>query len=302
MDDLYIVTVATSIDYYMPYLIESCKRNGKELTVLGLNEKWQGFNWRFKIVNNFLNKINDNDIVCFIDGYDVICTRNLNELKNEFIRLKEKNNCRIIISENKTNKNNISYIFMKLVFYLYFDRCNNINLNAGTYIGYVKDLKIILNEIYNYNPIDNADDQILFTKYCKRNSDLYIDINNEIFLTLDNNFGEIDKLVISNNKIIYNNNIPFFIHTPIITFLGNVIKFLGYNENELKNTCVKKINSPYYECKKVETSLKKIKKKIIIKNFQKLPFYLSDNFQIQLLFIIFLLSIIYLLKKLIYNY
>ena len=34
----------------LPYLVESCKRNGKELTILGYGEKWQGFVWRFKLM------------------------------------------------------------------------------------------------------------------------------------------------------------------------------------------------------------------------------------------------------------
>jgi hypothetical protein len=42
-----IITVATKSDYYFPYLKESIKRNGSELIVLGYNEVWQGFNWRF---------------------------------------------------------------------------------------------------------------------------------------------------------------------------------------------------------------------------------------------------------------
>ena len=45
--NLHIVTVATHSDYYFPYLKESFKKNGKELTVLGYGEKWKGFNWRF---------------------------------------------------------------------------------------------------------------------------------------------------------------------------------------------------------------------------------------------------------------
>lgn len=31
MNKLYIVTVATHPDFYFPYLVESCKKNGKEL-------------------------------------------------------------------------------------------------------------------------------------------------------------------------------------------------------------------------------------------------------------------------------
>jgi hypothetical protein len=276
MDDLHIVTVATEIDYYMPYLIESCKKNGKELIILGYKEKWKGFNWRFKLMLNYLKTLNNNDIVCFIDGYDVICTRNLAELKNEFIKLKNETNSKIIVSEDKFVKTNLLSNFLRISQYFYFDLCNGLNLNAGTYIGYVYDLIEILQEIYNIDPNDNADDQILLTKYCKINNNIYIDTNNKIFLTLGNLFSEIDKEVISNNKIIYNNNIPFFIHGPGTTYLDNIVKFLGYS---LKDD--------------------QIKKKIIKKSLDKIPYYLKDSYTVQLLLLLCLLIIILLIKNLV---
>ena len=39
MDKLHIVTVATESKYYFPYLVESCKQNGKNLEVIGYGEK-----------------------------------------------------------------------------------------------------------------------------------------------------------------------------------------------------------------------------------------------------------------------
>jgi len=51
---LHIITVATEIKYYMPYLIESIKKNNNELVILGLNMKWLGFNWRFKMMKEYL--------------------------------------------------------------------------------------------------------------------------------------------------------------------------------------------------------------------------------------------------------
>jgi hypothetical protein len=42
MDNIQIVTVATQSEYYFPYLVESCKRYGKELTILGYGGKMEG--------------------------------------------------------------------------------------------------------------------------------------------------------------------------------------------------------------------------------------------------------------------
>ena len=50
MSDLYIVTVATESQYYFPYLIDTCRKYGKEIDILGFGEKWQGFNWRMQLM------------------------------------------------------------------------------------------------------------------------------------------------------------------------------------------------------------------------------------------------------------
>lgn len=224
MDDVHIITVATHSECYFPYLIESCKRNGKELTVLGYGEKWQGFTWRFELMINYLKTLNTTDIVCFIDGYDVICTRNLSEIKNEFIKIKNEKKCKLIIGHDKI-LNYLNYFVVTL----YFGKCNNIHLNAGTYIGYVEDLLNVLLSVYDGN--NALDDQQILIKYCNLNkNNIYIDTENKLFLTIAKPFSNIDKyLDIQNNKIVYNNNTPFFLHAPGHTYLENTLKLLGYD-------------------------------------------------------------------------
>ena len=235
MSNLYIVTVATESKYYFPYLQESCKKNGKELVVLGYGQKWQGFNWRFTLMLDYLKTLKKNDIVCFVDGYDVVCTRNLNELKDVFLQVKKKYNCKIIVGEDKVVVNDLFSLYVSIYGKTFYSQCNNQSLNAGTYIGYVEDLMDIVNKIYNLNPIDHADDQILLTKYCKLNpSNFYVDKNGYFFLTLVCPSKEIDKELTfteNNNKIVlqYKNNFPFFIHAAGETFLDNVIIRMGYN-------------------------------------------------------------------------
>jgi hypothetical protein len=74
------------------------------------------FVWRFKLMIDYLEKLDENDIVCFVDGYDVICTRNLNELVDEFVKIKNKTNCKIIVGYDRKDKNNIFYFlfFIKI--------------------------------------------------------------------------------------------------------------------------------------------------------------------------------------------
>jgi hypothetical protein len=245
MNNVHIVTVATHSQYYFPYLVESCKKNGKELTVLGYGEKWEGFNWRYKKVLEYLIKLNSEDIVCFVDGYDVICTRNLSELPNKFMELKRETKCKIIVGEQKIIVNNAFSYISELALKYYFGKCKNHSLNAGTYIGNVTDLLELIKGILNINSMNNADDQILITKYCKiKPNDITVDTDNKLFLTLELPYQEIDRHVeFRDNKVYYQNNAPFFIHGAGQTYLDNILIQLNYNYNDKIN---QKIYNDYY--------------------------------------------------------
>jgi hypothetical protein len=229
MSNLKIITVATKSDYYFPYLKESIKRNGGELVVLGYGEEWQGFNWRFNLMINYLKTLNKKDIVCFLDGYDVICSRKLNELPNNFLRLKEKHYCKIIVGDDKINSLFIKYFS---IFFL-GGTCKNKFLNAGTYIGFAEDILYVITNIYQQTNSNSSDDQILMKTYCnKYPNEFYIDHKSELFLTINKPYQEIDEEInIKNGKLFYQDSRPFFIHGPGGTYLDNILQKLGYKNN-----------------------------------------------------------------------
>jgi len=224
-----VITVATKSDYYFPYLKESVKRNGGELVVLGFNQKWQGFNWRFALIMEYLKTLNSNDIICIVDGYDVICCRNLQELPNEFLKLKNKYECKIIVGEDKMD----NIIAKQFIYYFFGGTCKDKFLNAGTYIGYVNDIYKVIENIYKQTNSNTSDDQILMKKYCNLYPDeFYIDDKSNLFLTINNPYSEIDEQVyIKDGKLFYEHSEPFFIHGPGGTYLDNILLKLGYNIN-----------------------------------------------------------------------
>lgn len=242
----HIITVSTGSELYFPYLIDSCKKNGQELTVLGYGEKWTGFTFKFDKMIQYLKKLNQNDIVCFIDGYDVICARNLDELTNVFLQIKKIHNCKIVIAENKIKIDNFFNSYNYINVRRYFGNCKKISINSGTYIGHVKDILYILEQIYTGD--NTLDDQQILTKYCKKSpNDIYIDINNELFLTIDRPFDSIDSYInIKNNKIYHNNNQPFFIHGNGSTYLDSILLHLGYKNVNINNKLYEKNVIKYY--------------------------------------------------------
>ena len=279
MSKLYILTVATESTCYFPYLKESIEKNGGELIVLGFGKKWKGFTWRFSLILDKLKELNKNDIVCFVDGYDVICTRNLESLKNDFITIHKRENCKIIVGHDKKIYDTFIQRIRNFQAELKFGKCNNLNLNAGTYIGYVKDIIFILSSIYEKKKYDTDDDQVLLIKYCNNNkNDIYIDIHNELFLTISKYNDELDKYIkFKDNKIYFqNNNHAYFLHACGEGYLDNVIIRLGYNMK-----------------KKVKDE---IKKKEYEKTINEIKHFFKSNI-IYILFFIFFIILFYILYK-----
>lgn len=242
----HIITIATNSELYFPYLVDSCKKNGIPLTVLGYGEKWSGFSFKFDKMIQYLKKLDPNDVVCFIDGYDVICVRDLREMTNVFLQLKKKNNCKIVIAENKIINNNLYNLYNYINVKITFDKCKNKLINSGSYIGYVKDVLYVLEHVYTGD--NSSDDQKILVKYCKTNpNDIYIDLKNELFLTIDRPFDSIHPyLTVKNNKIYYNNNRPFFIHGNGHTYLDSTLDLIGYKNVKINDKLYYKYKSKYF--------------------------------------------------------
>lgn len=241
---LHVLTVANKSKYYYPYLVDSVKRNNNNLITLGLNKKWGGFNTKFKLMNEALEELNDDDIVCFVDGFDVICVRNLNELTNEFLKIKNREKCKIIAGHD-----NIKNIFIQIISSLYFTKKNGSTIiNSGTYIGYVKDIKKFLSYVLSQDNDELANDQVLMNTYNKLHpNEIYIDINTEIFLTIVNPVHSIKKFTQIKDNIVYsNNNKPFFIHSAGNGYMNDILEELDYKvdskiESDLKDDYIKKL-------------------------------------------------------------
>ena len=233
-----IITISTEIKFYMNFLIESIKRNGNELIILGLGQKWLGFNWRNKLILDYIKTLNKDEVVVVIDGYDVLCLRNLNLLEEVFIKIRNREKCKIIVG----NEIHITHI-NKFIAQFIFGTCKEKSLNAGTYISYADDLEFILKQIITINNNNDADDQKLLTEYCNLNNDVvYIDDKNEIFLTIIKHLSQINELEFIDDTIKYNNNYPFFIHVPNGLIDDLIIK-LNYNYDPTNNIGEQIINN-----------------------------------------------------------
>ena len=247
-----VITISTDNKFYYPNLVESCRKNKGKLTTLGMGEDWRGYNWRFRKIIDYLSNLSDDRIVCIIDGYDLICCRDLRELADEFIKLKNKYKCKII-----AGCDDYGFIGKKVFDGIFFRKCGNHYLNSGTYIGYAKDLKDIINKIHQLNPSDSADDQVLMIQYYNEHpGEIHIDHECKLFLTLMYPLMNIDVNIDNNNKVYTDDykSMPFFIHAQGNGFLNNIIVKLGYGTPDSdikKNLIYSFISKSHYHLKRV---------------------------------------------------
>lgn len=182
---IHLLTIATDTSK-LTYLEKSADNYYTYFTNIGRGIEWNGGDMsgsgggqKINLMRNQLQFYNDNDIVLFVDGYDVFLVGHLEEIKNRFIGF----GCNILFAAEVNCWPDESlapmFDFNTQTRYKY--------LNSGCYIGYVKDLKRLMpDEI-----LDSSDDQLYFQqKYLENKNNpiddykIELDVENYIFQCL----------------------------------------------------------------------------------------------------------------------
>jgi len=167
---IHYVCVATENKLYFPYL----KQLLPELVVLGMGMEWKGIIMKLNLLVEYLETLNEDDIVCCIDAYNVLPTKNIVNLEEQFIQF-SKENPEVKMITGGEEVFYIQDILNSIV-------CHCPNINSGTYIGYTKNIIHILKSIIKHPNI--YDDQQELERYAKEH-------DNEIHIDSDNNFFRI---------------------------------------------------------------------------------------------------------------
>jgi hypothetical protein len=222
-----LVTIATHSDGYFPYLKKSCEKFGAELIVLGWGEKWTGYSFKSMLLQNFLKGLPDDEIVCCIDSFDVILLRSIEELEKSFRDFSEMSGARVVVGYDRA-----VHSIVRVAAEFQFGNCHGYPINAGTYMGYVKELSRMIDMIYSDPKLD---DQKLLTDYCRSHpNDIYVDSASIFFLTINNplgaNFYDSNVMSIDKDKrLLYRGVRPFFAHGNGNTNMNELIESLGYS-------------------------------------------------------------------------
>ena len=167
-----VVTYATHSEGSFDEIVKNSF--GIEVVVLGWGTKWNGFMDKFNAMLKYLNDLDDNELVVFVDGFDSYIVRSLDGLQETFESLE----CDMLISKDVSSGNYFSrrqYTTCK----------NNIIANTGLYMGYAGIIRDILSASIN---TQSNDDQRAINLVCKKFDRLKIDTDCIIFENQPNDF------------------------------------------------------------------------------------------------------------------
>jgi hypothetical protein len=210
---IHYVCIATENKFYLPYL----KQLIPNLIILGMNMEWEGYMMKPKLVNKYLKKLHNNDIVCIIDAYDILPTKNIVNLEKKFIYFCKNNpQVKMIVGSEKHDNNIIKKKLSKIIFKEY----EGYIINAGQMIGYVKNIKhyyeYILSLPKTYLEKNHNDDQIILTKYT-----LKLNNKNKVYIDKKNNFFYVNSEMLQ--QITIPNSNVCFVHAAMNGLMDNYL-------------------------------------------------------------------------------
>lgn len=178
-----VVTVATHYEGRLNELINN--KYNVPITVLGMGKKWTGFKMKYELIYEYIKFMNDNKIIIFLDGFDSEIVKHPSNALQKF----KDNNYKLLFSKEFISNNLLDYAKEKT-----FTYCkDNIVLNSGLYMGYVKYLKKFLKHNLSQTC---KDDQRTANQSCALFDFISVDVTNEIFQNIGGVSKHVEKNVI----------------------------------------------------------------------------------------------------------
>lgn len=174
VDQFHIVTVASHKTVGLKQLLHTCENVFISLDILGLGLPYRGNGQKLTYMIDYLSAIPDEEVVMFVDGYDILILAPKDEILARFVKL----NTPCLFSAEL-------YCFphTKLASLFPESPTKFKYLNSGSFIGYAGHLRTLLK---NLGPIkENQSDQGQITLYYLDHLDeIALDYTCELFLPL----------------------------------------------------------------------------------------------------------------------
>ena len=174
---LHLITVATHSERYLPVLEKQAEDKGINLVKLGMGKEYVGHYMKDLETMYFLRKINKDDIVIFVDGFDTLMLAE----KDEIIKKFEKLDADLVLSVENVG-------FLSFIHSTVFERVKGKYINTGLFMGRAGFMLEFLEAIYKDDTYNRRSNQKTWCSYLfklEREGKLdriKMDSNSDIFL------------------------------------------------------------------------------------------------------------------------
>ncbi len=167
MSKLHVVTVASLPNKTLAQLVDSCEQNGITLEILGMGLPFHYLADKLKHVWNYVKTCQKDDVVLFVDAYDVLLLASPSEILEKFYSLKApfivsaETRCyplKEVASQYPPSPTAFKYI------------------NTGAFIGYAGYIKELFDELspFELDGAEKNDDQAIMTLHYLKNREKYL--------------------------------------------------------------------------------------------------------------------------------
>ena len=225
---LHLVTVATHSERYLPVLEKQAEDNGVKLVKLGMGKEYPGHYIKDLEMIEYLKKIDENDIVTFVDGFDSLMLAHKDEIVKKF----NETEAELLLSVENIG-------FLNFIHSAVFERVKGKFLNTGLYMGRAGFLLKFLEDMYSidYNKKSNQKtwcSYLFKLQHEKKFDGIKLDTESKLFLNYS--FTTSDIIKYKDKRIILKNNInPCFIQgngCEDMTYIINGNGYKDYNKHQ----------------------------------------------------------------------
>jgi len=228
---LYVATVATHSERYLPVLDKMLEDKGIKLQKLGMGKKYTGHFMKDLEMIEFLKDKKEDDIVIFVDGFDSLVFGTKEEIEKKFQETGKK----MILSVENIRSSFLlhSYNFQKVMGKF---------INTGLYIGYAGYMKKFLDTMYSTD-YDKNSNQKTWSKFMNSKKfdfeDFSLDMDSSFFL--NHSFTCNNKFKLEDKRIKLDTGVePIFMQGNGCEDMNYIIDDLGYSSSNIhKDTFTK---------------------------------------------------------------
>lgn len=212
------ITVDTAASPKLERLKRSCRHHGIPLEVIGEGRPYPGHGAKIEYVIEYLSVQDPDEIVMYVDGYDVVFLAGAEEIERKFRAFGHP-----FVFSTEQNCNVNGGLFARFPVWFRYPKGKGPYrfINAGTFVGKAGYMRDLLRRI---DATQAASDQTVINRYyVKHQSEFALDYEQEIFTCTAGRTGlEEEDYRVEGGRLrnLVTNSLPCILHCPGKNFIG----------------------------------------------------------------------------------